>query len=105
MDERRATTAPKTRAGIRRVPIAPHLRRHLVELRGDAIPPADRYGFGDLLGRAFAPTSIYRRARADWKTAKLVGLTLHEARHSCISTWIAAGVNPKTASEYAGHAS
>jgi integrase len=56
-------------------------------------------------GRAFAPTSIYRRANDAWKTAGLNPITLHEARHSCISTRVAAGANIKTVSTLAGHSS
>lgn len=103
MDDRRVVTAPKTVKGRRGVPITPLLRKHLVALR------AERDGAGYVFGEApdvpFAPTTVYRRARADWKTADLDSITLHECRHSCISTWIAAGINLKVASAMAGHAS
>ena len=48
-----------------------------------------------------APDRI--RARAD--SADLEPITLHECRHSAISTWIAAGINLKVTSSMAGHAS
>jgi integrase len=60
--------------------------------------------FGEPTGAAFAYTTIYKRARRDWRAAVLEPITLHECRHSCISTWIAAGVNLKVASTMAGHA-
>jgi integrase len=55
----------------------------------------------------FGLKGMYRRVRDDWAAADppLEPITLHEARHSCISTWIMAGVNIKTASTMAGHAS
>jgi integrase len=105
MDDKRATTDPKSRAGTRRVPITPRLRKHLVALRAVGDGAAESYVFGEASDTAFAPTTIYRRAREAWTAAKLEGITLHESRHSCISTWIAAGVNIKAASTYAGHAS
>jgi integrase len=61
--------------------------------------------FGEAADAAFAQSTIYRRARQNWKAAKVEPITLHECRHSCISTWIAVGVNIKAASTYAGHAS
>jgi integrase len=105
MDDKRATGDPKSRAGTRRVPITLHLRRQLVALRAEGDGAADAYVFGETPTKAFAPTTIYRRARAAWTTAKVEPITLHESRHSCLSTWIASGVNVKVASTMAGHAS
>jgi integrase len=39
------------------------------------------------------------------KTAELQEIGLHEARHSCASTWIASGLPLKLISEMIGHAS
>jgi integrase len=61
--------------------------------------------FGEAPDKAFAQTTVYRKAREAWTAAKVEPITLHECRHSCISTWIAAGVNIKAASTFAGHAS
>jgi integrase len=105
MDDERNLTDPKSRAGTRRVPITPRLRKYLVALRAAGTGAQDSYVFGEAPGVAFAQSTIYRRARADWKAANVEPITLHECRHSCISTWIAAGVNIKAASTYAGHAS
>jgi integrase len=105
MDDRRATGDPKSRAGTRRVPITLHLRRQLSALQAETVEALDAYVFGEAPDRAFAPTSIYRRARADWAAASVEPITLHECRHSCLSTWIASGVNIKVASTMAGHAS
>jgi integrase len=105
MDDERNLTDPKSRAGTRRVPITPRLRKHLVALRATGTGEPDSYVFGEAADAAFAQSTIYRRARQNWKAAKVEPITLHECRHSCISTWIAAGVNIKAASTYAGHAS
>jgi integrase len=104
MDRERITTIPKTRAGVRTVPIAPRLRHHLAALRNDRIEPT-AYVFAQPNGRAFAPTTIRKHVVRAWTDAGLEPITLHECRHSCISTWIMAGVNLKTASAMAGHAS
>ena len=37
--------------------------------------------------------------------ARLDGIGLHEARHSCASLWIAAGLNAKAISTFMGHTS
>jgi integrase len=126
MDDQRNTTDPKSRAGTRRVPITPPLRKHLVALRAEGTGAPDHYVFGETPTAAFASTTIYRRARNDWQrtyecgcqttaeeppavcpehdAAPLAAIALHECRHSCISPWIAAGVNIKVASTMAGHA-
>lgn len=105
MDDKRVTGDPKSRAGTRRVPITLHLRKQLVALRAEGDGAPDAYVFGETPSKAFAPTTIYRRAREAWTTAKVEPIALHESRHSCISTWIASGVNVKVASTMAGHAS
>jgi integrase len=106
MDEKQDITPPKTKAGTRHVPIVPHLRRHLVTLRGDAIPRPDAFVFGDADDVAFGLKGMYGRARRNWKAAGITEtFTLHEARHCCISIWAMTISNPKTIQSYAGHAS
>jgi integrase len=98
------TTAPKSRAGIRKVPIAAVLRTHLAAHRL-------RCAWGD--GLAFGRTertprsdgSIRKRAAKAWKDAQLDPIGLHEARHRFASLMIAAGVNAKALSTYMGHSS
>jgi integrase len=45
------------------------------------------------------------RARTAWKQAGLDPVGLHEARHTCASVMIAAGVSIKALSEFLGHSS
>jgi integrase len=108
----------KSAAGNRRVPIldvlAPILDAHFK--RGDRV--ADALVFGRTPTDPFNPESVRRRALAAWyaendrrvekadgdDVAKLTPITLHEARHTCASLLIAAGVNPKALSVIMGHA-
>jgi len=94
----------KSHSGRRCVPIFAALRVHLVEHQ-----LACRWSHGFAFGRAaetvFDPSTIADRARRTWKTAELEPFTLHEARHTCASLMIAAGVNIKAISTYMGHAS
>jgi integrase len=64
----------------------------------------DGYVFGKR-DQPFSPSSVYVRARRAWKKAGLRGIGLHEARHTCASVMIAAGVNAKAITHYLGHSS
>jgi integrase len=94
----REFVAPKSRAGIRRVPIPTVLKRYLLAVRKP-------FGlvFGDAEPFAYWPT--VGRAKRAWKNARLDSIGLHEARHTYASLMIAAGVNAKALSEFLGHAS
>ncbi len=45
------------------------------------------------------------RSRRAWKEAGLTPIGLHEARHTCASVLIAAGVNAKAITTFLGHSS
>jgi integrase len=53
--------------------------------------------------RGDVTSTVRARARRAWKAAGLEPLTTHEARHCAVSYFIAAGLNPKEISTYAGH--
>jgi integrase len=95
--------APKSRAGLRDVPIVAELRRHLAahRLRRGS---ASGLFFGEQ-GRAFDRDVVVRRAEQAWKAAGLQGVGLHEARHSCASLFIASGLNLKAIASFMGHSS
>ena len=95
---------PKSRAGLRTVPIPAALRRHLVE-HHLASPWSDGLLFGRSPTQAFDPSTIQARADRAWKAARQTRITLHEARHTYASLMIAAGVNPHTLATYMGHSS
>jgi integrase len=94
----REYVAPKSRAGVRRVPIPTVLKRYLMAAR----KPTGLV-FGDEEPFAYWPT--VDRAKRAWKNAGLGSIGLHEARHTYASLMIAAGVNAKALSEFLGHAS
>lgn len=99
MDDKGELGPPKTKAGVRTLPITPHLGAPLVALLGDDTPHPDAFVFAEPDGRPLVYRSAIRRA------ADLHDWTLHEARHSCISIWAAAIRNPKRVQTMAGHAS
>jgi integrase len=103
-DQREGRIDPKSRAGIRRIPIISRLGDLLMEHRAIT----DRQ-VGLVFGRSadtpFSSNAINGRAKRAWRTAQLNPIGLHEARHTAASFFIAAGLNPKTISTYMGHAS
>jgi integrase len=96
--------APKSRSGRRVVPIAAALRAHLVEHRL-ACAWSEGLVFGRSAELPFDPSRIADRAYRAWDAAELPRFSLHEARHTCASLMIAAGVNLKALASYLGHAS
>ena len=97
-------TAPKSRAGVRKVPIVQALRVHLLEhrMRSGA---RDGLVFGRPDGTPFAAESLAKRATTAWEAAGIERITLHECRHTFASLAIASGVNAKTLQEIGGWSS
>ena len=95
--------APKSAAGIRRVPIAAALRAHLAPAKLAAATDAQRLAFGSG-GSPFSASSSAERARRAWRRAGLRPIRLHDCRHTFASLMIAAGVNAKALSTFMGHA-
>jgi len=95
--------APKSRAGVRNVPIPSVLRRHLTTHRL-ATDAQQRLVFGRD-DRPFSPQAAYDRADRRWKKAGVGTIRFHECRHTFASFMIAAGVNAKALSVYMGHSS
>jgi integrase len=94
--------APKSRAGIRTVPILPVLADYLVEHKQRSDGQGVVFGT-DGGAHPFTPTNIRRKANLAWKKAGLTSIGLHDARHTAASFFIAAGVNAKALSTYMGH--
>lgn len=92
---------PKSRAGMRTVPIASVLREQLA--------PFAREGGALAFGRSdevpFSASGVVDRAHRIWRTAGLAIITPHECRHTFASLMIAAGVNIKALQVFMGHAS
>ena len=99
----RAMTTPKSRSGVRTVPMAGELRRLLLEAQ---LAAGRAGGLVSNPGkdRPMQAATFAAHARKAWKAADLEGLTLHNARHVYASLLIAAGVNVKAISEYMGRA-
>jgi integrase len=116
-DQHEGPVAPKSKAGIRTIPVLAVLRDHL-----DAhdLPAGSALAFGRDNGERFDPKTINDRARRAWTSANdlereaaeeegrapdlLQSITLHECRHTFASLLIDAGVNPKAIQEFMGHA-
>jgi integrase len=101
-DPKEGIVAPKSRAGVRTVPVIDVLRRHLLEhkLR---LGWNEGYLFGRSAERPFSYTGTLSRARRAWKDAKLDPIGFHESRHSFVSLWHDAGVSLDRIGTYAGH--
>jgi len=95
---------PKSRAGLRTVPLASALRTHLIAHHVEA-GRTEGLVFGRAADVPFCAGSIYNRARRRWTRAGLRPIGLHECRHTFASFMIAAGVNGKALSDYMGHSS
>jgi integrase len=103
-DVKEGVIAPKSHAGVRRVPITSVLRELLIEHRIGQ-EPGRTHVFVRSRERPFNPTTVSQRAGRAWDAAGLASITLHECRHTFASLMIAAGVNAKALATYMGHAS
>lgn len=99
----RITVAPKSAAGLRTVPMVAELRAQLLEHRLRT-GRSEGLVFGADGTTPFTYSSAVRRAERAWQRAGLRKIGLHEARHTCASLMIAAGVGVKPLSTYMGHA-
>ena len=116
-DQYEGPVSPKSRAGVRTVPILGVLRERLRKVE---IGAGSSLVFGRSATLPFAPKAIAKRAARAWKEANecereaaqgqgrepagLTPITLHECRHTFASLLIDAGVNPKAIQEFMGHA-
>jgi integrase len=116
-DQCEGPIAPKSRAGVRTVPILAVLRDHL---DARAMASGSALAFGRTPNEPFAPEALGKRAKRAWAEANeralkaaepegrdtdlLQPITLHECRHTFASLLIDASVNPKAVQEFMGHA-
>jgi integrase len=96
-DPKLGEIAPKSRKGIRDVPIPVVLRDYLVEQRMNG-------GEGRVVDSDRQVRTIAEGAAKLWREHGLSALTLHAARHTYASLMVAAGVNAKALSTFMGHA-
>lgn len=95
---------PKSKAGVRTVPMVKALRRELAAHRMRKGTPGPLM-FARKDGRPFSPEATYKRSRTRWDNLKLSPITMHECRHTFASVCIAAGINAKTLQEVGGWSS
>lgn len=93
---------PKSRSGTRKVPIIETLKPYLLDQQrrteGGLVFPGEE-------AEHICATSLVRRSTKTWVEKKLTPIGLHECRHTFVSVCIAAGIDIKTISEWAGHGS
>lgn len=116
-DQCEGPIAPKSKAGVRTVPILAVLREHL---DARAFGTGSDLVFGRRRDAPFSPKAIADPAKRAWAGVNereleeaeregrnpdlLPSLTFHECRHTFASLLIDAGVNPKAIQEFMGHA-
>jgi integrase len=93
----------KTGAGRRAVPMAFVVRRELMTHKQRTSRDGEDLVFGRTKTEAFFASTIRARANKAWTQAGLEPITPHEARHCAISYFIAAGLDWKQISTWAGH--
>jgi integrase len=93
----------KTGASRRAIPMAFVVRRELTSHKARTDRNGSDLVFGRTASEAFYASTIQARANAAWKAAGLEPITPHEARHCAISYFIAAGLDWKQISTWAGH--
>jgi integrase len=93
----------KSEAGRRAVPMALVVRRELTAHKTRTARDGEDLVFGRTPREPFIPSTVRTHANAAWTATKLTPLTLHEARHCAISYFIAAGLDWKQISTWAGH--
>jgi integrase len=107
-----AFVGPKTKKGVRDVPIVTRLAVILEDHLAGMPPDRELLFAGSRSTRGRAASSrpmcghaFMRRARKRWDLLGLDPIGLHESRHTYASMSIAAGVNAKSLSTYMGHSS
>lgn len=109
---------PKTKAGIRTIPLGESVLSALQRWRGETPFPGkddlvfpNRFGkyynHTDMVKRKFLP--LFARLEKKWKAERrnepLEVFNWHALRHFAISCWIDAGLPPKAVQTFAGHSS
>ena len=95
-DRQTGPIAPKSRAGVRRVPMSMLVRRELREAQLRSGRRGDELVFGRTPEVAFAPQTLHRRTKmawheggltAQWAADGMLPPGLHDARHHCLTHW------------------
>jgi len=114
VDGKAVTSAPKTSAGRRSIPLDDSLlgllRAHRARQAKERLAAGEAYEDGgyvfcNALGHPYNPKYISARFEALVKAAGLARIRLHDTRHTAASLMLAAGVPTKVVSEMLGHSS
>jgi integrase len=99
--------APKTRAGIRTVPIPRFAATALAEHLTLFVPDdAEAFVFAGPDGGVLRANAWRQRTwTPTTRAAGVAPLRIHDLRHTAVSLWIAAGASPKQVAVWAGHTS
>ena len=99
--------SPKSAAGVRTVPLSSMIVKLLKEWKLAAKDKGgDAYVFPNREGRHTCHDNmIKRRYKPTLVAAGVSGINWHSLRHYAVSTWIEAGLAPKTVQTFAGHSS
>jgi integrase len=118
VDAYRTEDVPKTRAGLRRIPLGDAVLRALKGWHGltaykqphDLVFPNYKGGYWNhdgMIKSKWRP--LFKRLKALWKEQRRnevpEDFSWHSLRHFAISCWIDAGLPPKTVQTFAGHSS
>jgi len=98
---------PKSDAGTRQVPLSSMLLQSLKEWRlRSKFSGNDDLIFPNKKGRYMCHDNLVkRRYKPAQVAAEVLGFNWHSLRHYAVSTWIEAGLAPKTVQTFAGHSS
>jgi integrase len=98
-------SAPKTRAGVRWVPLAPAAAELLAaHLRDHTGSQPDSPVFSTTTGQRLRPNNLRRREWSDaTASAGLSGLRMHDMRHTAVALWVHTGASVLQISKLAGH--
>jgi integrase len=98
---------PKSDAGTRSVPLSSMLLHQLKEWRLQSkFSAADDLIFPNMKGRYMGHDNLVkRRFKPALAAAGVCDINWHSLRHYAVSTWIEAGLAPKTVQTFAGHSS
>lgn len=103
-DDKEGDIAPKSRSGVRKVPVIDLLAAELEAQQKRTGRSGSDLVFGRSASQPFSKMGNYSRSRTAWKTIEDPP-TLHDARHTFASYLIHAQCNAKALSVVMGHAS
>jgi integrase len=114
-DDQVGEVEPKSRKGLRGVPVNGTLRDYLLVHKARTGRGGHDLVFGSTAANPFVPSTLIRRANAAWeseneerkKTGRLPlkAIGLHECRHSYVSWMFVAGHALEEIGDYVGHSS